>query len=43
MTEKYEEVFSGILSEIKTINGGEEMFYETNHAKLELTLTMIYL
>ena len=25
MTEKYEEVFSGILSEIKTINGGKEL------------------
>ena len=26
VTEEYEEVFSGILSEIKTINGGEELF-----------------
>ena len=34
MTEKYEEVFSGILSEIKTINGGEELFYEKNYAKI---------
>ena len=27
-TEKYEEVFSGIISEIKTLNGGKELFYE---------------
>ena len=27
-TEKYDEVFSGIISEIKTINGGKELFYE---------------
>ena len=27
-TEKYEEVFSGIRSEIKTLNGGKELFYE---------------
>ena len=27
-TEKYEEVFSGIKSEIKMINGEKEMFYE---------------
>ena len=26
-TQKYEEVFSGIKSEIKTINGGKEFFY----------------
>ena len=26
-TEKYDEVFSGIISEIKTINGGKELFY----------------
>ena len=33
-TEKYEEVFSRIKSEIKTINGGEEMFYEKNYARI---------
>ena len=33
MTEKYKEVFSEILSEIETINGGKELFYETNYAK----------
>ena len=26
-TEKYEEVFSGIVSEIKTLNGGKELFF----------------
>ena len=31
--EKYEEVFSGIKSEIETINSGEEMRYEKNYAK----------
>ena len=34
MTEKYEEVFSGILSEIETINSGEKLFYEKNYAKI---------
>ena len=28
LTEKYEEVFSGIRSETKTINDGKELFYE---------------
>ena len=32
-TEKYEEVFFGINSKIKTINDGEEMFYEENYGK----------
>ena len=34
MTKKYEEFFSGILSEVKTINGGKELFYEKNYAKI---------
>ena len=34
MTEKYEEVFSGIRSEIKTFNGGKELFYEKNYARI---------
>ena len=34
MTEKYEEFFSGILLEIKTINGGKELFYEKIYAKI---------
>ena len=42
-TEKHEEVFSGIISEIKTLNGGKELFYEKIILKLELILTMIYL
>ena len=31
-TEKYEEVFSGIRSEIEVLNSGKELFYETNYA-----------
>ena len=41
-TEKYKEVFSGIISEIKTINGGKERFYEKNYAKIESILTKMY-
>ena len=33
-TEKYEEVLSGIKSEIKTINSREEMFYEKNYSRI---------
>ena len=33
-TEKYEEVFSGIRSEIKALNGGKELFYEKNNARI---------
>ena len=36
MTENYEEVFSGILSEIKTINGRKEQYYEKNYARIEI-------
>ena len=32
-TEKYEEVFSGIKSEIKTLNGGKKLFYEKKLCK----------
>ena len=32
-TEKYEEVWSGIWSEIKTLNGGKEFFYEKNYVR----------
>ena len=42
-TKKYEEVLSGIRSEIKTLNGGKELFYKKIMLKLELILTMIYL
>ena len=41
-TDKYEEVLSGIWSEIRTLNGGKELFYEKIMLKLELILTMIY-
>ena len=33
-TDKYEVVFSGIRSEIKTINGGKELFYKKNYARI---------
>ena len=33
-TEKYEDVFSGIILEIETINGGKKMFYEKNYARI---------
>ena len=33
-TDKYEEVWSGIRSEIKTLNGGKELFYEKNYARI---------
>ena len=42
-TDKYEEVLSGIRSEIKTLNGGKELFYKKIMLELELILTMIYL
>ena len=31
-TGKYEEVFSGIILEIKALNGGKELFYEKSYA-----------
>ena len=33
-TDKYEEVWSGIRSEIKTLNGGKKLFYEKNYARI---------
>ena len=33
-TEKYEEVFSEIISEMKTLNGRKELFYEKNYARI---------
>ena len=33
-TEKYEEVWSGIRSEVKTLIGGKELFYEKNDARI---------
>ena len=34
MIEKYEEVFSGIKSEIATINSGDKLFYKKHYAKI---------
>ena len=34
LADKYEEVWSGIRSEIKTINGGKELFYEKNYSRV---------
>ena len=34
LTEKYENVFSEIISEIKTLNGGKELFYEKNYERI---------
>ena len=31
--QKYEEVFSGIVLEIKTLNGGKELFYEKSYSR----------
>ena len=39
--EKYEEVFSGVKSEIETINSGEKLFYEKLLQKLELILMIM--
>ena len=33
-TDKYEELLSGIWSEIKTLNGGKELFYKKNYARI---------
>ena len=33
-TEKYDDVFSGIKKEIGMINGGKELFYEKNYARI---------
>ena len=35
-TDIYEKVWSGIRSEIKTLNGGKELFYEKNYARIEI-------
>ena len=33
-TDEYEEIWSGIWSEIKTLNGGKELSYEKSHARI---------
>ena len=34
LMEGHEKVFSGIMSKIKTLNGGKELFYEDNYARI---------
>ena len=34
LTDNYKEVWSGIRLEIKILNGGKELFYEKNHARI---------
>ena len=34
LTDKYEEVWSGIRSEIKTLNGRKELFYGKNYTRI---------
>ena len=34
--DKYEKVSSGIRSEIKTLNGGKELLYEKNYARIRI-------
>ena len=36
MTDKYEEVFFEIISEIETLTGGKELFYGKNYARIGL-------
>ena len=44
LTDKYEDIWSGIRSENETINGGKELFYEKEiMLELELILMMIHL
>ena len=37
LTEKYGEVFSGIKSEIETLNGGKEPFYGKDYARMGIS------
>ena len=37
LTEKYEKVFSEIVSEIKTLNGGKELFYEKSYTRIRIS------
>ena len=34
LTENYEEIFSGIISKIKTLNERKELFYRKNYARI---------
>ena len=42
-TDKYEEVWSGIKSEIKTIHGGKERFYKKNYFRIGINTMIIWL
>ena len=42
-TEKYEEVFLGIKTEIETINGGKELFYEKNYSIIDVNASDVTL
>ena len=37
-TERYEEVFPGVISEIKIVNSGKELFYLKNYARIAVYL-----
>ena len=37
LTEKYDEVFSGIRSEIETLNDGKELFYGKSYDKMRIS------
>ena len=37
-TEKYDQVISGIKKEIETINGGKELIYEKDYAKIGVNI-----
>ena len=43
LTEKYEDVFSGIKSEIETINGGKKCIIKKISQELVLIQMMMYL
>ena len=40
-TEKYEEVFPGIKSEIETINSGEKLFYKKHYARIGVKISNV--
>ena len=42
LTEKYDEVFSGIRKEIETINGRKRLVYENNYARIGVNTDDVY-
>ena len=38
MTDRYEEVLSDIISEIKTFNGGKELFHKKKYARIGINI-----